>query len=79
MASDELPSAVFEDPDLLAFLPLLYVAWADGELEADEIRALHSRIEGATGGLGRSCQDSLGRWLDPGRPPSATSCATNAS
>lgn len=71
MANDELPSAVFEDPDLLAFLPLLYVAWADGELEPGEVRALQSRVEGATGGLGPSCQEALGRWLDPDRPPTA--------
>jgi hypothetical protein len=57
MASDERPPALFEDPDLLAFLPLLYVAWADGELEPGEIRALHARIEEAAAGTGRPRQD----------------------
>src|SRR5262245_50510757 len=70
MTGDERPGAPFEDPDLLAFLPLLYVAWADGELEPGELREIAGRRDGA-GGAGRPRREALARWLDPDRPPSA--------
>jgi len=60
-----------DDPRLLPFLPMLYVAWADGDLTAKEIRAISSRLE-ATPGVGAACRDVLVRWLDPDQPPTAT-------
>ena len=51
-----------DDPKLLPFLPMLYVAWADGELDADEIRAIRDDLD--------DCTDCLDSWLDPERPPS---------
>lgn len=50
-----------DDPQLLPFLPMLYVAWADGELDADEIRAIRDDLG--------DCTDCLDSWLDPERPP----------
>ncbi len=64
------PPAAPGDPALRAFLPMVYVAWADGDLEAAEIRAICDRVT-ATLGEDASCTDALGRWLDPERPPGA--------
>jgi acyl-CoA oxidase len=47
----------------LPVLPMLLVAWADGELTAAELDAVRSMLP--AGGAG------LGRWLDPAQPPSA--------
>ena len=60
-----------DDPRLLPFLPLLYIAWADGDLADDEIRDICARVS-STEGLEIGCGDLLGRWLDPGNPPSAS-------
>ncbi len=59
-----------DDPRRLAFFPLLYVAWADGDLSPEETRAICARVS-ATEGLERGCRDHLGGWLDPDNPPSA--------
>ncbi len=59
-----------DDPQLTPFLPLLYIAWADGELEDGEIVEICSRIHGPDG-LATDCESVLGRWLDPSRPPTA--------
>ncbi len=71
MATDTpCPRAVFDDPRLSAFFPLLYVAWADGDLSPEEVGAICTRVS-ATEGLERGCRDHLGGWLDPENPPSA--------
>ena len=57
-----------DDPKLLPFLPMLFVAWADGDLSAAEVRAIGARLD-ATSGLDEGCRELLGRWLDPDRPP----------
>ena len=59
-----------EDPRLRAFFPLLYVAWADGDLSPEETREICSRVS-ATEGLDHDCGMHLGGWLDPENPPSA--------
>lgn len=57
-------------PGLAPFLPLLYVAWADGELSLPELDAFrdaihrHSELDGTT-------MAALDDWLDPDRPPDA--------
>jgi acyl-CoA oxidase len=61
----ELP---LDDPQLLAFLPMLYVAWADGDLQDGEIKEICTLT---TSLLGQDCGSALGRWLDPKSPPSA--------
>ena len=50
---------------------MLYVAWADGDLEPEEIRSICSKLTEAQGES--TCRDLLGKWLDPDAPPSATS------
>jgi acyl-CoA oxidase len=61
---------VFDDPRLRAFLPMLYVAWADGDLTAQEMDALSETLtEG--GELESGLCGELSRWLDPEAPPSA--------
>ncbi|MCG8467471.1 MAG: acyl-CoA dehydrogenase family protein [Gemmatimonadetes bacterium] len=57
-------SGAAADPDLIPFYPLLYVAWADGELTAEEAAALRARAERA--GID---PDALSVWLDPETPP----------
>ena len=52
------------DPRLLPFYPLLYLAWADGELSDREAELLREHLEAA--GLGA---DGLAGWLDPDNPP----------
>jgi acyl-CoA oxidase len=62
-----LPDA---DRALLPFLPLLYVAWADGNLEAREISAARARLA-TLPDLGAPQRATLERWLDPANPPEA--------
>jgi len=68
-ASDARRAALAE-PRLAAFLPLVYVAWADGDLEPGEFEGIRSRL--ATGAeLPAPCGDLLAAWLDPAAAPSA--------
>jgi acyl-CoA oxidase len=53
---------------LAAYLPMVYVAWADGDLEPEEIAGIRARMAAE---LPASCRDPLGSWLDPGAPPAA--------
>ena len=53
-----------DDPRLVAFLPMLYVAWADGELEPEELALVRDELEAAGTEAG-----ALDRWLDPANPP----------
>lgn len=55
------------DRALLPFAPLLYIAWADGELTAEEAAVLRRRLDEA--GVEPRIADALGRWLDPVHPP----------
>jgi len=54
------------DRRLLPFAPLLYVAWADGELEPAEVRLLREQLLEA----GLAAEAAVG-WLDPDDPPDA--------
>ena len=63
-------TALLEDPQLRPFLPLLWVAWSDGDLEADELRAVADRMA-AMPWLRPAARAALGAWLDPESPPSA--------
>ncbi|MDH3254545.1 MAG: acyl-CoA dehydrogenase family protein [Acidobacteriota bacterium] len=58
------------DRPLLPFLPLIYVAWADGEVSPIELREISSQVA-AIGGLGDDCLTRLQAWLDPANPPTA--------
>jgi acyl-CoA oxidase len=57
------------DRPLLPFLPLVYVAWADGELSSREIKGIAQQV-GLQGGLDPGCRRRLAGWLDPDDPPS---------
>ncbi|UJR86214.1 acyl-CoA dehydrogenase [Sandaracinus amylolyticus] len=61
-------------PELQPFLPMLYVAWADDALSADDLRVLRARLE-AQPWLKPALRLALEEWLDPARPPSATELA----
>ena len=74
-SSDHRNLYVPDAPELLPYLPMLYVAWADGDLEPVEIRAICSRL-GTTRGMDEDCQRFLEGWLDPESPPSATDLTT---
>jgi acyl-CoA oxidase len=70
MSSENDPlAAVRRDRPLLPFLPLIYVAWADGELTVEEAAGIGALIEEQE--LGDDCRRRLSRWLDPTRPPAA--------
>ncbi len=53
---------------LFPFLPLIYVAWADGDLSQGEIEQIRQRMREA---LPASCHSALDDWLNPEAPPSA--------
>ena len=55
---------------MVPFLPLIYVAWADGELTADELRAFRAAIHRQPG-LDAPSLVALDRWLDPELPLTA--------
>ena len=53
---------------LLPFLPLLYVAWSDGNMDLAELRSICSRVVD----MWKMTPDDrarFGRWLDPDQPP----------
>jgi len=56
---------------VLPFAPILYIAWADGELRPEEMREIRGALEAAR--LDGSVLADILPWLDPGAPPSATS------
>jgi acyl-CoA oxidase len=68
------PTPLLEEPELRPFLPLLYVAWADGDLTAGERQLLHARIA-AQPWLKPRVREALDAWLDPARPPPAEALA----
>jgi acyl-CoA oxidase len=56
--------------ELLPLAPLLYLAWADGALSADELNAVRD-IAARPGLLDDRGRTVLRAWLDPDDPPSA--------
>lgn len=63
-----------DDPDLAAFLPMLYVVWADGILTPDEVDAVRGRMEHAYD-LTPDARRVLESWLRPHAPPSSVAMA----
>ena len=63
---------IFENPRLRPLLPLVYVAWADGELTDDEILGVRGVV---APWLTDACNEQLEPWLDPEDPPDATELA----
>jgi len=69
----EARRAALAEPLLAAYLPLVYVAWADGDLEPAEIADVRARVE--AGELDAPIRGLLCAWLDPAAPPSAAELA----
>ncbi len=65
-----MPTTEISDPRMLAFLPAVYVAWADGELTPEEVAGICRRIDSAPG-LDSDCRSVLGAWLERREPPTA--------
>jgi len=69
--SEELLSAAALDaPHVRAFLPMLYVAWADGELSDDELATIRGKLDDMPW-LHAGARKTLDQLLDPEAPPSA--------
>jgi acyl-CoA oxidase len=60
---------LIHDERLRPFLPLVYVAWSDGELTANEIEGICTAVADHPG-IDADCQVALRLWLDPDHPPS---------
>lgn len=61
-------TVLLEDPQLRPFLPLLWVAWSDGDMEESDLADLHARVE-AMPWLRPAARLALASWLDPAAPP----------
>ncbi|MGJ8684526.1 MAG: acyl-CoA dehydrogenase family protein [Nonlabens sp.] len=59
---------------LLPFLPLLYIAWADGVLEEHEIEYIKQQIE-ENDKIKLGTKKMVYTWLDPNNPPTARELA----
>ena len=66
MAKDRFQELT-ESPELVALMPLLYVAWADGELGDEEI----ARVDAAAN-VSDAQRATLAKWLDRDAPPTST-------
>ncbi len=58
----------WQHPALLSLLPLLYVAWADGDLTPEEIAQIRTRSERLSH-LDDECRAVVADWLSPDHPP----------
>ena len=63
-----------ERPELLPFLPLVYVAWADGVLSEEELERIRERVRRHEW-LDPEAREALDAWLRPRTPPSPSSLA----
>ena len=59
---------------LLPFIPLLYIAWADGILEKEEIVFIEKQIQN-NDELKAETKNIICKWLNPNQPPSARELA----
>ncbi len=62
------------DPELIPFLPMVYVAWGDGEMSTEEIREIRSRLAESEAFPAESWE-VLESWLRPDAPPSSAELA----
>src|SRR5688572_21429834 len=67
-------AALLDDPQLRPFLPLLYVAWADGDL-VDADRTAIAGYLAQQPWLRPAARTALEGWLDASKPPSACELA----
>ena len=73
-AAMENRAPLLDDPQLRPFLPLLYVAWADGDLSDAQRGEIAAHLERQPW-LRPAARAALERWLDVSRPPSAAELA----
>jgi acyl-CoA oxidase len=59
---------LLSDPSLVAFLPMVYVGWADGNMDDDEVETICRRLREEMGD-DCGCSAVLGNWLDAKHPP----------
>lgn len=64
-------SALLRDPAYLPYLPLIHLAWADGQLSPQELQAVRALVSEKMA-PGIDAMPVLSTWLDPDSPPSAT-------
>lgn len=64
-------AADLNSPGILPFLPMLYIAWADGILTPTEISSIRDKIHEQPW-IEDHEKAILNNWLDPGSPPSTT-------
>jgi acyl-CoA oxidase len=62
-------AASITDERIRPFLPLVYLAWSDGELTPEEIEGICSAVAQHPG-IDLDCQVALRHWLNPEDPPS---------
>jgi acyl-CoA oxidase len=64
----DIQSAEIYTPSIRSFIPLLYVAWADGLLSPSEVSIIHARIRSLEH-LSASEKDLLLQWSTPSKWP----------
>lgn len=64
-------STLLRDPAYLPYLPLIHLAWADGQLSPQELQAARSLVSEQMA-PGIDAMPVLSTWLNPEAPPSAT-------
>ena len=69
--TNPIENAVPYSPGVMSVLPFLYVAWADGLLTPTQVEQVSARIREQLW-LSDEERGSLRRWLDPRKPPDAT-------
>ncbi len=67
-ATDFALADAIDDQRVRPFLPLVYAAWADGELTSEEIAGICTAVA-LYPGIDVDCQVALRHWLDPTDPP----------
>ena len=55
------------DPELLPFLPFIYLAWSDGDLGETEVLSICNEFSQT--GVSQDCRTAFVGWLDPDDPP----------
>jgi len=63
-------AALVDHERLVPIMPMVYVAWSDGDLTPDEIRNIRGTAADATW-LDDDAKQKLAGWLDPKDPPNA--------
>ena len=70
-----MPREIPADPAALLFAPMIYVAWADGDLDDRELEAIRGELARRSD-LPEPARAAIGGWLDPADPPDAEELAS---